>query len=629
MRWPWDAAATRRALLLALAAWLSFLVATFLHVHNAYWAAMPVWVIAQPARGVLVERAIFRVIGTLVGAAVGFAIMQVPGAPLLPLALLALWIALNAGTTHLLRGVHGYGALLAGMTAAVVVLPSLVSPAGSMAIAWARVECTLIGVVVASLVLAFQTPAAPLAEFYDEVREVSSEAVSFAARVLRYEPVDERPVLRQISELEASARLHSAGSVAGYRRLGDVDLLVVGSLSIMAAAEALRDRNHTLDPTLPERLEAIAEHLRRAWTEPLGAEQRRLPALDGAEARRLDLALGEILAADHTLSTPAGRSYSPGRREVSLAPHREWRLAWRTGALAGLASFTASALAVRLQVPALGLAALGVCIFVMVLGSLPLPQLVAPKLLAGVVTGVLVGLGYRLVLQPAITSPASLLLSVAPFLLLGGFARTHPRSFAFGIDSNMCFLLASQAGMPALHDLPRLLLDGAALALSAGLVAGLFILLPRRPHMQALEAAALVRRDLQRILEAAVPRDPSQWRALASRQILRLSLHLGRAPSLGRRWPRGLLATLNLGEAMLDLRLLGTPLAVQTLLAATLQQRLAPRPTAEALESLATLENRADVRQALQRVANTLNQAADLLTLGAREPLSRHLANPS
>ena len=614
--WPWDAAATQRALLLALAAWLSFFVATLFHVHNAYWAAMPVWVIAQPARGVLVERAIFRVIGTLIGAAVGFAIMQVPGAPLLPIALLALWIALNAGTTHLLRGVHGYGALLAGMTAAVLVLPSLVSPAGSMAIAWARVECTLIGVVVASLVMAFQTPESPLAEFYDAVRAVSSEAVAFAAAALRDETVDERPVLRKISDLEASARLHSAGTVAGYRRLGDVDLLVVGSLSIMAAAAALRDARRSIDPTLPERLEAIALHLRKAWTVPLAAEQRLLPTMDGPEARRLDLALGEILAADQALATPVGRSYAPVPRRGSLAPHREWRLAWRTGTLAGVASFISAVLAVWLKVPSLGLVALGVCIFVMVLGSLPLPQRVAPKLLAGVMTGVLVGLSYRLVLQPGITSTAGLLLSLVPFMLLGGFARTHPKSFAFGIDSNMCFLLASQAGMPALHDVHRILMDSSALALSAGLVAGLFILLPRRPHMQALEAAAMVRRDLQRILEAAVPRDPSQWRALASRQILRLSLHLGRAPSLGRRWPNGLLATLNLGEAMLDLRSLGIPSAVETLLTAALQQRLAPRPTAEALKALASQEDRADICQTLLRVAEALNQAADLLMLG-------------
>ena len=78
---PRDGAATRRALLLALAALLSFAAASLLHVHNAYWAAMPVWVIAQPARGVLLERAVFRIVGTLAGAAVGFLLIHAPPDP--------------------------------------------------------------------------------------------------------------------------------------------------------------------------------------------------------------------------------------------------------------------------------------------------------------------------------------------------------------------------------------------------------------------------------------------------------------------------------------------------------------------------------------------------------------------
>ena len=154
---PWDRAATRRALLLTLGAWLSFSIASLLHLHNAYWAAVPVWVISQSARGVLIERAIFRIVGTLVGAAVGFALIHIPASPYLQLVLLALWIGLNAGTIHLLRGVHGYGALLAGMTAAVVVIPSLLSPSGFLELALARVYCTLIGVLVGSLVI-YVTP---------------------------------------------------------------------------------------------------------------------------------------------------------------------------------------------------------------------------------------------------------------------------------------------------------------------------------------------------------------------------------------------------------------------------------------------------------------------------------------
>jgi uncharacterized membrane protein YccC len=212
-------------------------------MRNACWAAMPVWVISQSARGILLERSIFRVAGTLVGAAVGLALVHTPVSPQVQVALLALWIVLNAGVTHILRGVLSYAALLAGMTAAIVVIPSLESPAGAMAIALVRVDCTLIGVVVVgSLVMAPQTPESPLAEFYEEVPTISSKAVSYAVHVLRSIAADqvwnERRILGHISQLEQLARLHAEGSVEGYRRLGDVDLLVLDSLFISSLASA-------------------------------------------------------------------------------------------------------------------------------------------------------------------------------------------------------------------------------------------------------------------------------------------------------------------------------------------------------------------------------------------------------
>ena len=623
MTLPWDGAASRRALLLALAALLAFSAASLLHVHNAYWAAMPVWVISQPARGVLLERAVFRIIGTLVGAGAGLALLHAPVPPLVKIALLALWIAGNAGAAHLLRGVHGYGALLAGVTGALVVIPALLSPVGALALAVARVDCTLIGVVVGSAVMAFQTPESPLAEFYDEVRAVSADAVAYAARVLRGEPEDdgreERRILGEISALEAGARTHAAGRVDGYRRLGDVDMLVVGSLSTMAAAQAVRDARSVPDAALVDRLEAIATHLRTAWTRPFQGEEGRLPACGDPGLQRLDAAIRDIIAADQALSRPdRGQAYAVDPRTARLAPHREWILARRTGALAFSASFAAVALARALHVPSLGLAALGVCIFVMVLGTLPLPQLVAGKLITGVATGVLAALVYRLAVQPAIASPAGLILSLVPFLLVGGFFRAHPRLGAAGIDFNMCFLLASQAGMPASHDTARIFLDSGALVASAGLMAGLFILLPRRVHHQAVDAVAVIRRDLQRILESAAVQDPGAWRAQGSRQVLRLALHLGRAREAVRRWPRGLLAALNLGQAMIDLRAEGMPEPVRALLAGTLRRQIPPAAAVPALAALAA-SGEARTRQLTLRLAATLDQASDLLTYSHRE----------
>ena len=158
-----DRNAVGYALLLFTAAMLAFAIASVLHVQNAYWAAMPVWVVAQAQRGLLFERALFRLAGTVLGAAAGFGILWVASQPFPALVLLALWVALNSGLTRILRGAHGYGALMAGITAAVVVLPSLLEPGHSLAIAMARVECTLIGVIVVTLVTGAATPEAPRA----------------------------------------------------------------------------------------------------------------------------------------------------------------------------------------------------------------------------------------------------------------------------------------------------------------------------------------------------------------------------------------------------------------------------------------------------------------------------------
>jgi len=618
--WP----LARKALALALAAWLSFAVAAALHVHNAYWAAMPVWVLTQASRGLVVERAMYRIIGTLIGAGVGFALMHVPTSPYLQLLVLSAWLAVNAGLTHVLRGVLGYAALLAGMTAAVVVIPSVLMPSDSIDIAMARVQCTLIGVVVSTLVLALLTPESPLAEFYAQIRAVSAEAVAYAARVLREgisvdHGSEERRILGLISKLDSSARLTSAGSVAGYRRLGDVDLLIVGSLTTMAAAQAIRSKGVPCDAALLDRLDGIAAHLRSAWDRPMAEEQRRIDTRDDSDLLRLKTAVRQILDADVALNRPeavSGPSAAPGQRPAWLAPHREWPLAWRTGALAGIASFAAALPGLWWHWPALQLAALGVCIFVMVLGSLPMPQLIAPKLLTGVVLGVVTAVFYRLVVQPEITTTTGLLLTIAPFLLVGGFVRTHPRTAIAAIDANMCFLLASQAGMSATDDVGRIIGDSVALIFPAAVLAGVFIFWPRRAERQAADAATMIRRDLYRIIDSRLNVDAVDWQARGSRQIMRLTLHLGRAEGLGKRWPEGLLATLNVGQAMIDLQRLGMPEAARALLTAMLRQQMPPQQAAQALFTLAEAADDDMHRKAIRALATMLSLAADLLIFG-------------
>ena len=218
-----DRAGLFQAVRLAAAALIAFSIAALLHVQNAYWAAMPVWVVAQSARGLLIERGIFRILGTLMGAGFGLAAVTFAGDPLPTLVALGLWMAAGAGATRLIRGTASYAPLMAGMTAAVVVLPSLFAPDQSIALAMARVECTLIGVVVVTLVTGLFTPPARRADFLDGLDRLVGAVRDFSG-LCRKDVAEtelaaaEHRLLARMARLDALTAPVTAGAyVAGMR----------------------------------------------------------------------------------------------------------------------------------------------------------------------------------------------------------------------------------------------------------------------------------------------------------------------------------------------------------------------------------------------------------------------------
>ena len=167
---------------------------------------------------------------------------------------------------------------------------------------------------------------------------------------------------------------------------------------------------------------------------------------------------------------------------------------------------------------------------------------------------------------------------------MGGFIRNHPRTAAMGIDLLMVFLMGSQYGMSVSNQAAVIFRETGAIALGSGIGVAVFLLVPRNPRRQARDAVSKIRKDLLRILQREEEADPQVWHARGSRQILRLSLHLGRA---GGKHPEGMVATLNLGRAMIDLHQLGMPSPVGTILSDVLRQETGPWQGAEGLRSLA------------------------------------------
>uniref|UniRef100_UPI00135C9271 FUSC family protein n=1 Tax=Geminicoccus flavidas TaxID=2506407 RepID=UPI00135C9271 len=345
-----------------------------------------------------------------------------------------------------------------------------------------------------------------------------------------------------------------------------------------------------------------------------------LRSLDPRLAQALDRQAGAeaLLIGDPNADA---RSFRP--KAVYLAPHREWRVAIMTGIVPGLAVLLGGAVGWWSGWPVAELAVLGMCIFSMVLGAMPLPQVIAPRMLGGVLGGVVMAILYRLAVQPFVASPLELILSVAPFMALGGLVRASRRTAIPGIDFNMCFLLTSQAVLPTpTAPLGRILEEVAALVLSALVVTTGFRLLPRRPDRQAMAVVEAIRGDLALLVAGQRPSAPPG--SVGPARILRLMLHLGRAASLGARAPGGLLAVLNLGHAIVGLhRELARPdlddatrRTLDEALAALQDLAIAPDEVAVLLEQHAAHVPEPQARGMLLETAGALRDGKELLRFG-------------
>lgn len=151
---PW----ALRALQLFAAAAISLVLAVQLGLQNPFWAAMPVWVVAQPHREDLLLRAVMRIGGTAVGAALGwFALMLLPGEGA-RIAVLVLAVGLGTAATYWIGTAYSYGVLLAAITVAVVLVPAMDHTVDAASLAIDRIWCTLIGVIAVTTITFVFTP---------------------------------------------------------------------------------------------------------------------------------------------------------------------------------------------------------------------------------------------------------------------------------------------------------------------------------------------------------------------------------------------------------------------------------------------------------------------------------------
>ena len=137
----------------AIAALMALGISLLVGQDMPFWAITTVYIVANPVSAVTRSKAIYRAIGTVIGAAVAVALvpMLVEWPLMLSLAL-ALWVGGCLAISLLDRSPRAYVLMLAGYTATIIGFPAVNRPEAIFDVATARVTEILLGIACATAV---------------------------------------------------------------------------------------------------------------------------------------------------------------------------------------------------------------------------------------------------------------------------------------------------------------------------------------------------------------------------------------------------------------------------------------------------------------------------------------------
>ena len=142
-----------------VAAILAYYIALRIGLTRPFWAVTTSYIVAQPLAGAVLSKAVFRVLGTILGATA--AVVLVPNLVNSPelLALgLALWLGVCLYISLLDRTPRAYVFLLAGYTASIIGFPAVTAPDAVFTTAILRVQEITIGILCGGLIHGFVFP---------------------------------------------------------------------------------------------------------------------------------------------------------------------------------------------------------------------------------------------------------------------------------------------------------------------------------------------------------------------------------------------------------------------------------------------------------------------------------------
>jgi uncharacterized membrane protein YccC len=422
----------------ALRIWAAMMVALYaafwLQLESASSAAVTVAILARPTRGQAYQKAVYRVLATIIGVVASFVIAGLfPQSRSLFVIGFAAWLGLCVYVSGLLDGNRAYSGILSGYTVALVAVTQIDSPQNIFSAGVNRGAAIVVGI--AALALISDVFAAPNVHtgLSDKLIAAHRRVRAFALAILRVEtpdPIQSVKLLHEITALRPDITALVAESSSGWARAAAARSAAVALVAEVSAASALASLPAN---TLPSLRSALGEALADDLGNETSALQLRLQQHvdvgyadphDALFARHaLDLLIENRRAQDGIEDLQSGRHT---QRRIQAPIYRSRRAAARNGLRAFLAVLISAILLSLGGWPFASLALALVGLTIAFSANTPNPRAFAAEaVIAMPIAALLAGVTEFLILDGVDQFPL-LAIGMAPVVLAGALLSTSP-----------------------------------------------------------------------------------------------------------------------------------------------------------------------------------------------------------
>lgn len=567
-----DRRAVQFALKTLLGGGLALWLALRWGLEQPAWALMTAFIVAQPLSGMVVQKGMARLLGTVVGTVMAVVFVGLfAQTPWLFLLALALWLGLCTASSTLLRSAWSYSFVLAGYTVAIIALPALSHPLTVFDQAVARCTEISLGILCATASSALLWPLRVEQQLTAQAQAAWHSGLQTARATLAGDRQARKGLLEILGRIVAvdAQREHAwfEGGL-GRQRARAISGLSQKLLMLLRISRSVRRQWRQLDEREAAQLlpwmEQVQQVLESADTGAMQVLRPRLleasheASISAAQSyclARFALLLDSALAASVALdAVKEGRE--PVEQPATLTPHRDLSLALVFGARSALAFLTVASFWMATAWPAAAGAMLLTCVVCSLFASRENGAQIGMSFMRGIFLAIPVAFVVGEILLPQWSSFALLGMALGVPLFFGALGMAKPQIGATATSFCLHFIVLVAPLNQMAFDVAVFLNSAQAMMIGVGAaVLAFHLLILRNPAWHGRRLLAATLDDLARLTRRNLRGAESWFGGRMADRLLQLARHYPELPQQARsRWDDGVLG-LDIGDELLHLRL--------------------------------------------------------------------------